>query len=110
MFAGLLFLYLFCLKKFGVFFGAAVINPVYTGRGSRLLRRIVPVVFGVYFLACANNHMKNYKHLYMVKFNDYYPPHVREFLTHQDHRYLLLFDVEKPSYKLFDEQTKKSLY
>ena len=93
-----------------MFIGAAVINPIYTGRSSRLLRKIVVGLSGIYFFVAAHNIYESWKYVYMVKFWDHYPPHVREFLKSRDHRFLLLFDVNNPQYKLFDETTKKSLY
>lgn len=58
----------------------------------------------------ANNYFESWKYTYYLKFFDHYPPHVREFLKHHDHRYMLLFNLDKPDYKLFEETTKKSLY
>jgi hypothetical protein len=93
-----------------MFIGAAVINPIYTGRGSRLLRKIVVGISGIYFFVLVHNQKEALKYNYYVKFWDFYPPHVREYLKSKDHRYLLLFDVNNSPYKLFDETTKKSLY
>jgi hypothetical protein len=90
--------------------GAAVINPMYTGRSSRLLRKIVIGLSGFYFFVGTHSLYNSWKYNYMVKFWDHYPPHVREYLKSKDHRYLLLFDVNKSPYKLFDENTKKSLF
>ena len=96
--------------KFGCFIGAAVINPMYTGRSSKLLRKIVVGFSGVTCLVMARNVLGSWKYNYQVKFFDYYPPHVRDYLKTKDHRYLLLFDVKNSPYKLFDDVTKKSLF
>jgi hypothetical protein len=93
-----------------MFVGAAVINPIYTGRSSRLLRKIIIGISGFYSFIMAHNFLESWKYTYYVKFFDYYPPHVREFLKSKDHRYLLLFDIKNAPYKLFDETTKKSLF
>ncbi len=92
-----------------MFIGAAVVNPIYTGRSSRLIRKVVVGVCGIYMFVVSHNVLDTWKHIYGVKFIDYYPPHVREYLKSKDHRYLLLFDVNNSPYKLFDEN-KKSLY
>jgi hypothetical protein len=90
--------------------GAAVINPMYTGRSSKLLRKIIILFSGLTSLLMAHNVLGSWKYNYQVKFFDYYPPHVRDFLKTKDHRYLLLFDFKNSPYKLYDEATKKSLY
>jgi hypothetical protein len=56
------------------------------------------------------NWLQNYRNGYLLKYYEYFPPHVRQFIQTKDHRYLLLFDVDNSPYKLHDEQTKKSLY
>lgn len=91
-------------------FAAAVVNPIYIGRQSRLLRKIVCGLFGTCFVIGMYNYYSNVKYQYYIKFFDYYPPHVRKFLEAKDHRYLLLFNYKDAPYKLFDETTKKSLY
>ncbi len=93
-----------------MFIGAAVINPMYTGRSSRLVRKIVVALSGIYFFVITHNIKESWKYSYYVKFWDFYPPHVRDFLKSKDHRYLLLFDANKTPYKLFDETTKKALF
>jgi hypothetical protein len=93
-----------------MFIGAAVINPMYTGRSSRLIRKIVVGISGLYFFIMVHNYKESWKYNYYVKFWDYYPPHVREYLKSLDSRYLLLFDVHNSPYKLFDETSKKSLF
>jgi hypothetical protein len=94
----------------GVLFGAAVINPVYTGKTSRVVRKIVPLVCGYYFLKFTHNYTTNRKYFYTLKFYDHYPPHMRQYLQTKDHRYLLIFDPKNSPYKLLDEETKKSVY
>jgi len=93
-----------------MFIGAAVVNPIYTGRSSRIIRKIVVGFCGLYCFVLTHNVLDSWKYIYMVKFYDHYPPHVREFLKSKDHRYLMLFDLKNPPYKLFDETTKKALY
>lgn len=90
--------------------GAGIINPMYTGRSSRLVRKIVVILSGFYFYIAANNYKESWKYAYYVKFWDYYPPHVREYFRSKDSRHLLLFDVNNPPYKLYDETTKKALF
>jgi len=83
---------------------------MYTGRSSKLLRKIVILFSGFTSLVMARNVLGTWKYTYQVQFFDYYPPHVRDFLKTKDHRYLLLFDINNAPYKLYDEATKKSLY
>jgi hypothetical protein len=54
--------------------------------------------------------MSNQKYYYYVKFYDHYPPEIRKFIETKDHRYIMLFDPKNSPYKLYDEETKKSIY
>ena len=94
----------------GLFFGAAVLNPIYVGRSSRLLRKFVPCVSSLVFYHFFLHNYNSWKYIYYLKFWDYYPPHVKEYLKSKDHRHLLLTDIDSVPYKLFDELTKKSFY
>jgi len=86
------------------------LNPLFVGRSSRLLRKLVPTFFAYITFAGFNSYYKNYKSIYTLKFYEHYPPHVRQYLQTKDHRYLLLFDMNNSPYKLWDSDTKKALY
>jgi hypothetical protein len=68
------------------------------------------VITGFYTFTLAYNWYNNWKYIYMLKFYDHYPPHLRAFLASKDHRHLLMLDLKNPEYTLHDPETKKSLY
>ena len=48
--------------------------------------------------------------MFLLKNIDYFPPHVRRYLETKDHRYLYAFEYNANPYKLYDGETKKSIY
>ncbi len=93
----------------GFLFGIMVINPIYLGRGSRVLRKIVPIISAYFSYNCANNIFERTKTELFMKYYDHFPPHMRQFLHRWDHRLLLELDPDFKKYTVFDEN-KKSIF
>lgn len=91
----------------GAVLALGVINPAFVGRQSILLRKVVIAVSSYYSYFMFQNLYRNEQYVLRMKYYDHYAPHVRQYLSTKDARYLMLNDN---SFYSYDSITKKSIF
>jgi hypothetical protein len=69
-------------------------NPLFTGKTSRTLRKLVPLLCGLVLYSYARLHYNKFAYLTHLEFYDDMPPEYRRFMETRDHRYLMIIEAK----------------